>query len=469
MLKFHAGIVTSKDRNGQFKGGHPINTKRLSTLRALDTGLESAIAYRDRSDNIIEQYNIEQPDRTITQRYVQELPFDGKPHLLLKSQKGTGKTRALKGFIERMQAARVPILSIGHRCTLLNEQAAKLNLTYYEDLGGNYKEQKNLAVTLDSLHKVPLEFWKGAVIVFDEASQVLKHLMGNTEVKKTRRVCVEAIMFLCRRAKHIVALDADMGQPEVDFFSEIVGRGNINVVVNTQQPTSHKFLKYPDVASLLKQMLVVLDKGKKLYFFSNSKAKVETVERMLKRERPDKTVLAVSSDNSKTAGIQLFMRGINQEVLKYQVVLASPSLGTGVDIETSHFHSVFAYITKGEQNSASDIMQGIARVRKPLKGEVHLYAEAGAMDVEIDPEVIQSRVNYLTEPNSYQIDMQTGKRIAVNASAHQLYTKLYCAKTAQHNASVVNLRDSLLKLIQAEGHSLICWKTGYQNQRLGKH
>ncbi len=160
-----------------------------------------------------------------------------------------------------MQETRVPILSIGHRCTLLNEQAAKLNLTYYEDLGGNYKEQRKLAVTLDSLHKVPLEYWKDAVIVFDEASQVLKHLMGDTAVKKTRRLCVEAIMFLCRRAKHIVALDADMSQTEVDFFSKIVGRENINVVVNTQQPSSRKFIQYPNLDTLLNQMLLAFNRS----------------------------------------------------------------------------------------------------------------------------------------------------------------------------------------------------------------
>ncbi len=69
-----------------------------SILRALDTGLESAIAYRDRSNNILEQYVIKQPDRTITQRYVQELPFDGKPHLLLNVSERYWKNQSAQGF-----------------------------------------------------------------------------------------------------------------------------------------------------------------------------------------------------------------------------------------------------------------------------------------------------------------------------------------------------------------------------------
>lgn len=442
-------LLKASEANGLASEGDVEDT----ILRALDTGFESAIDERDRP--LVDSWAIQQPDQIIEQQYVEVLPFGDKPHLILKSQKGTGKTRALKGFIQQMQDTGVPVISIGHRCVLLNEQAAKLGLDYYEDLEHDLGTSKNLAITLDSLHKVNLGRFKGAVIVLDEASQILKHLIGNTEVRNTRRPCLEALENLCSNASHIVALDADMAQTDVDFFSRFVARDTINVVVNTTLPAKRKYLQYPDQSELYTKLLAEIDDGKNQWVYSSSKTGADTFEGLLKKDRPDLAIITITSDNSKNADIQHFMRNINHEVTKYRVVIASPSLGTGVDVEETHIHSVFAYVSKGDHLSASDIMQGVARVRNPIDKEVHFFAEVGFNDVEQDPIEIRKQVDYLTEPNAYKVDKKTGDRVLVDAELHNLYLELYCAKSAQHNASVKYLRNSLEKLIRAEGHNLV--------------
>jgi Origin of replication binding protein len=147
---------------------------------------------------------------------------------MVKSDKGTGKTEALKALLADISAARYlppiepkdrikSILLIGHRQSLIREAAAKLGLHCYLDGDDTDGGMRTLAVCLDSLPKY-IEA-RGArrpkpfdLVIIDESEQVLAHLLSETIEKRAGiERCFDSLMHVIANAKAVIALDADLG------------------------------------------------------------------------------------------------------------------------------------------------------------------------------------------------------------------------------------------------------------------
>ena len=147
---------------------------------------------------------------------------------MVKSDKGTGKTEALKAVLADIRGGRYlptiarkdrinSVLLIGHRVTLIREAAAKLALRFYLDADDTDGKLRTLAVCLDSLPKYnessggrkrkPFD-----LVIIDESEQVLAHLLSDTIATRYGiERCFDALMFEVAGAKAVFALDADLG------------------------------------------------------------------------------------------------------------------------------------------------------------------------------------------------------------------------------------------------------------------
>jgi hypothetical protein len=156
-------------------------------------------------------------------------PFSYLPGItMVKSDKGTGKTEALKAVLADIRGGRYlstiarkdrinSVLLIGRRVTLIREAAAKLGLRFYLDADDAEGGLRTLAVCLDSLPKYnessggrkrkPFD-----LVIIDESEQVLAHLLSETIAKRYGiERCFDALMFEVAGAKAVFALDADLG------------------------------------------------------------------------------------------------------------------------------------------------------------------------------------------------------------------------------------------------------------------
>ncbi len=105
------------------------------------------------------------------------------------------------------------------------------------------------------------------------------------------------------------------------------------------------------------------EQGLKLFVACNSKQAVKSLERMLQLRLPELRLLSITADNSTEDATQAFIVGINQQVSNYDILLASPSIGTGVSIDTPYFDRVYLY-GEADVNTASDLLQQAARVEE---------------------------------------------------------------------------------------------------------
>ncbi len=153
-----------------------------------------------------------------------------QPKLIgVKSPKGSGKTEMLVSIAEEAAARGQRVLLISHRVQLAQEICARINIPYITEAGvTRAASAKGYGICIDSLHAesqacFDAEDWQDAVIIIDEAEQVIWHLLeSNTEVNQHRLAILEELQQLFVQTFHngsgkVILLDADLTDVAVNF------------------------------------------------------------------------------------------------------------------------------------------------------------------------------------------------------------------------------------------------------------
>ncbi len=339
---------------------------------------------------------------------------------VIKSPKGSGKTEALAAMIDQIKEERFPptvakadrpksVLLIGHRQSLIKEAANRLGLDCYlddEDKGTHRKKRFGYAICLDSLHKIAVGAAKGVspsqydVIILDESEQVISHLLSETLRDRVGMPAAFASLeFMIRRAKAVYALDADLGLITLHALKDLrpADWGKALRIIHNQPlaVTDRRTMQvYQSKKDLQNRMLGAIREGKRCFIASNSKATVEVLEELIRKEFGSSLrTVAITSDNSRGKFETHFVQNIQTEYLKVQVLICSPSLGTGIDISflegRCEVHEVFGFFSP-HVNKHTDIDQQLARVRNP--GAVSVWFDGGGSNYETSLEIIRRQL-----------------------------------------------------------------------------
>lgn len=129
---------------------------------------------------------------------------------------------------------------------------------------------------------------------------------------------------------------------------------------------------------LEREVVAAVKRGERCFIVSNAKRYTKAVHRMIQMECGDHVAIRViTSDNSRDDGILRFLANVKEEFCRIQVLLGTPSIGTGIDITFPNdqilvdrvFGFFYPFI-----NTHTDIDQQLCRVRHP-----------GRVDVWINP------------------------------------------------------------------------------------
>lgn len=338
----------------------------------------------------------------------------------IKSPKGSGKTEALAALIEQIREERFPpaiekaerpksVLLIGHRQSLIKEAANRLGLDCYlddEDKGTHRKKRFGYAICLDSLHKIAMGADKGTapsqydVIILDESEQVISHLLSETLRDRVGMPAAFASLeFMIRRAKAVYALDADLGLITLHAMKDLRPTDwdkALRIIHNKPLAVTDRrtMQVYQSKKDLQNRMLDAIRAGKRCFIASNSKATVEVLEQLIRKEFGSSLkMVVITSDNSRGKFETHFVQNIQTEFLKVQVLICSPSLGTGIDISfpegRCEVHEVFGFFSP-HVNKHTDIDQQLARVRNP--GALSVWFDAGGSNYETSIDVVRRQL-----------------------------------------------------------------------------
>lgn len=418
----------------------------------------------------------------------------------IKSPKGTGKTTFLKKALEKVlytyksksleiyeenndPESESPfytnkrVLLIGHRQALIREMCHNLGLICYLDdssirLGTN--RRKRYGVCLDSLHlAIDVRLTKNPsgnvssteintkydIVIIDESEQVLSHFLSET-IGNKRLEIFDNFQKILSNAKSVVALDADLDWITFNTITKLANQDHKKpscVYINSYQSTQNSIYVYEIASQLIDKIRDAIVSGKRVFVSSNSKTKVKALEKSIEELEAQTgkrfPMIAISSENSKSQDIQKFIINIKEEIKNYQVILSSPSLGTGIDItfenNAQEIDAVFG-LYENRINTHTEIDQQLARVRNPK--EVHVWVSPRRFNFETEFEVIKDELlerNFLL--NIYeqnQISISSNKEQPISVSNFLTMAALI---TSYQRASKNQLKRNFLKYKSVQG------------------
>ena len=397
------------------------------------------------------------------------LPTSGL--IALESGMGTGKTELLVSL--RREHPRARFLNVGHRVNLMKNLSERLSTQMYSEISqGQLAKALSLSITLDSLYKLQTQYNEYDCVFVDEACQNLAHLLHSNTCKEHRAEILEVLEYIIGKAKLVVLADAHMNDVTVDFFRAMRPEGEVPFIIKNEYKQAGRevhFYEGNDSSALVAKISTALMMGLKIMVVSDSKKFIKKLEAMMTVQVDGERALfepetgvnsqngsqlriwSIHADNSGSKENKAFIKDISQQVKNIDALLASPSLGTGVDICDYHFDAVFGAFHAVSQ-SATECAQALHRYRHQVPLHIWVAPRPPFGYQETNAEKIKKSMLELNQMTAFliRINPESGTRGAEKDWA----LNAYCEIEAQRNYSINNLRDDLLILLEEMAYNI---------------
>ena len=399
--------------------------------------------------------------------------------VFVRSPKGSGKTEFVKREVARLKSRHqtfeefeeaswdgddrmysdTTILLLGHRQALIGEMCSRVGLNSYlddHDLsdGELIERRKRYGICLDSLQKLRSTTYD--VIIIDEVQQVLAHFLSDT-LRGKRLLIWGAFVRLIARAKKIIALDADLSWSAFHTLLSLRGKDTASFVRINEwiNDTPQEIHVYGSRDHLIQKLSDFVSEGKRVFVTSNSKSLILKAAEMMSASKkisgePIQS-FHITSENSKSSAAQTFIQNVKEEILKYDLVLASPSLGTGVDISfprDAQLVDVVVGLFVGGVTDHRDIDQQLLRVRNPKQVCVWIDPSKDNLETDYDAIIFDLKERHL------QSLLEGGIGDDLSLDSGQLFISMVARIVRDRHLSLNYLKLNFLRYKQDQGWSV---------------
>ncbi|MGK7947503.1 MAG: plasmid replication protein, CyRepA1 family [Xenococcaceae cyanobacterium] len=429
------------------------------------------------------------PQIEVNSRYLPDLAIATEAKLIgIKSPKGTGKTSLLESIVLRAKQSQQKILVIGHRVQLVQALCQRFGIKYITEIGVNspcppISPSPHLSpgygLCIDSLHpnsqaQFNPEDWEDAIVIIDEVEQVLWHGLNSSTCKDNRVAILKSLKTLMQNVLgsqgQVYLADADLSDIAIDYLISLSGIDlKPYIIQNDWKPDRElawQVYNYSD--STPKRLVKDLEKhltegGKPFVCLSAQKLTSQwgtrNLEAYFEQKFPQAKILRIDSESLADPHHPAYscVNNLDRTLANYDLVLASPSIETGVSIELEdHFTSVWV-IAQGIQGENS-VRQTLGRVRANVPRHIwcagYGFNKIGNGSTSI-PSLLTSG-HRLTQLNIRLLQQSDFESIDDIDTGFQAESLLCWAKMAvRFNAGMINYRESILSALREEGHQII--------------
>ena len=304
----------------------------------------------------------------------------------IRSLKCTGKSELISNWLAPHIHAGEKILGITHRISLGQACGDRWGLPWISEdriLGQGM-------ICIHSMHskckaRFNPEDWRGAIVLIDEVCQVLADLVISSLIDGHRPEIFQNFREVCTTAKALIVLDADLSDAALALFED--WGIPLLTIQNDFEPEKYPIYSWHSPEALLASLLASLGRGEKALVLSDTqkneigqnsrglkgsgKFSTQALEARIAKEYPELRILRVDSqtlgDSGHPAHRCLSYEGGKLKLGEiarndFDVVIASPSINTGVDLSIpGHFANCFGFFMG--VLSAPDVSQFLARLR----------------------------------------------------------------------------------------------------------
>lgn len=421
------------------------------------------------------------PQQTVNCRYLPALNIPVESKLIgIKSPKGTGKTKFLEKIVAQAISQQQKVLVIGHRVQLVQELCQRFGLKYITEVRNKPEiDVLGYGLCIDSLHpnsqaKFNPDDWSNSLVIIDEVEQVLWHGLNSNTCKDRRVEILRSLKTLMQnvlgQAGQVYLADADLSDIAIDYLITLSG---INlqpyIIQNNWQPDASSSWQVYNYSGKTPKKLVgdleqhIQQGGKPFICLSaqklTSKWGTQTLEAYLQQKFPLAKILRIDSESLNDPNHPAYqcIAKLEQVIRNYDLVLASPSIETGVSIELKdHFSSVWA-IAQGIQ-AENSVRQTLARLRHNVPRYLwcasYSFNKIGNGSTSI-PALLSSNQRF-TQLNIRLLQQSDFSCLDDLDTGFQAESLLCWAKMAvRFNAGAMDYRGSILAGLQEEGHEIL--------------
>jgi len=393
----------------------------------------------------------------------------------IQSPKGTGKTKLIRELVGTSEKA----LAAGHRVTLMRNICSRLRLDYRGDLdrvrgrlinGSAYSLRVGFCV--DSLLAIDPEAFQGCDLLIDEAVQVFRHLLTSATCAQDgkRPALLARFSAIVQVARRVIVADADLDNASLHYIRSLKGEDcSVFLIRNNYQPQGYRarFLEADDRSAIVNEILThakTIPTGKALFIATDSLCCAQSIAQLLTQQFPGLRILTINSKTSSGERERTFIEAPDT-ILKagaYDVILCTPSMATGVSIESIDIvHKVFGVFTGASSNDA-DMAQSLARVREPVdrivwcakQGTNFCEISRTASSIELKS-ALKDQTSAIVQIVRSNLRPDTIGQFEAYDWQSDPHLNLYCRIAAEHNRSMWQLRESLRVRLKYEGHTVV--------------
>jgi Origin of replication binding protein len=389
------------------------------------------------------------PTTTQEKRYVS---LDNLSRLsCVRSPKGTGKTELITHIVNNELGSDEKALILVHRVALSLSTQGRIGGTQYRESPEATNNSQVLHLCVNSLVHLDPKAWSNiGVVVIDELEQVLKHIAGDT-CKSTRNQIRAKLKYVLTKAKRVLILDADLTDRGVETIQAVAGIPNeeTETVLNTFEVEGKQYFELPDMPTVIGLAQQHLDKGERVVILCNTKRGAGLVFKDLGSEG-----LLITRDTSGDPEQKAFLTSPNTCVEKYNLIVGSPSITTGISIDEP-IDAVFLVANRFDGLDDNDLRQALGRVRKPKWGYFFIEQpqHGSAPDIE---SVVETATRQAIKRNvPHTIDPETGIERLELSPTDLAWFKNDCSQEYEKTLSVRDLRNNFVRGLEAEGCNVV--------------
>ena len=345
-------------------------------------------------------------------RYVQPLLSEAiskAVQIMIRSDMNTGKTHALAHVLsERLNLGYVSIIIVSlaslTKATTesLQRKMPKATVINYADLMAENAHDVDVIVTTENSFPRILEQAEQAkrkldCLVFDESESDAQFLASGTINNKYE--VAGAFKKAASEAHKVIFMDAHLGE-KTKLFAETFGANKSTMLINNQYQVwkNHTFSKYKSVDDGIALVATKLQKGERVFIPCTSAQQAERLYEVLGSSSfldGLKVLKAFKTSDGAPDSDELQAAKSNPKLfLNYDLVIASPTCGTGISIEedavniannSEHFDSVIAFLTRDKRApDAYSALQMLFRVRHMRQKHIDIVEIDNATNDNVD-------------------------------------------------------------------------------------
>ena len=410
----------------------------------------------------------------------------------LKAPMGSGKTHSFRFLVgDTLKLGGAPLL-ITHRVQLGQALAEKLGVHYLSEIQNEDERTQalngGLGLCIDSLHATsklrfhPYE-WQRPCVIIDEVEQVVQHLIfSKTSVKNNRDLIIRNLGELLKNCLNsgmrIVVADAHLTDISLRFLRGIIqeasGQDIEPFIVTADEfyllgdgERLCHYYQHTQPVAWFENLLLHIQKEGGAYVCTDGQRVdaqygTQALGKTLKERFPHLRVLVIDSETTQDPAHPAFgiMDRLNEEIINWDIVITSPSVGTGISIDVrGHFKAVFGRFSG--MVTPKQAVQQLGRVREDIPRHV-FAATRGLQEISggsTSIKLIKAHeefkygeiVQQLKSSGNFIYDEESEKHMGGSCTA----LDTYCELALRSNAGNKGYRDFVMTALKNEGYEII--------------